>query len=216
MEGDIKMALENLRLLKAEMEKNDWIICSFLFSYKRIEYAVLVNRFTEKEKKKDRYALVKLQFIDINKPSKSLVVEANSKCLIIDTKILRAFFNIEYGENLGDILKQFTQYLGNNIPLQIPKEYSEIEKRLMVISLSKSDSEDPDKVFCFNIKRNPNGGRRTQYNSDKTKILRPNLFKFFSNDTNISFLYSSDRLKEKDDNYILKNFAKHNLKPDAK
>ena len=216
MEGDIKMALENLRLLKAEMEKNDWIICSFLFSYKRIEYAVLVNRFTEKEKKKDRYALVKLQFIDINKPSKSLVVEANSKCLIIDTKILRAFFNIEYGENLGDILKQFTQYLGNNIPLQIPKEYSEIEKRLMVISLIKSDSEDPDKVFCFNIKRNPNGGRRTQYNSDKTKILRPNLFKFFSNDTNISFLYSSDRLKEKDDNYILKNFAKYNLKPDVK
>ena len=213
MEGDIKMALENLRLLKAEMEKNDWIICSFLFSYKRIEYAVLVNRFTEKEKKKDRYALVKLQFIDINKPSKSLVVEANSKCLIIDTKTLRAFFNIEYGENLGDILKQFTQYLGNNIPLQILKEYSEIEKRLMVISLSKSDSEDPDKVFCFNIKRNPNGGRRTQYNSDKTKILRPNLFKFFSNDTNISFLYSSDRLKEKDDNYILKNFAKYNLKP---
>lgn len=216
MEGDIKMALENLRLLKAEMEKNDWIICSFLFSYKRIEYAVLVNRFTEKEKKKDRYALVKLQFIDINKPSKSLVVEANSKCLIIDTKTLRAFFNIEYGKNLGDILKQFTQYLGNNIPLQIPKEYSEIEKRLMVISLSKSDSEDPDKVFCFNIKRNPNGGRRTQYNSDKTKILRPNLFKFFSNDTNISFLYSSDRLKEKDDNYILKNFAKYNLKPGVK
>ena len=216
MEGDIKMALENLRLLKAEMEKNDWIICSFLFSYKRIEYAVLVNRFTEKEKKKDRYALVKLQFIDINKPSKSLVVEANSKCLIIDTKTLRFFFNIEYGENLGDILKQFTQYLGNNIPLQIPKEYSEIEKRLMVISLSKSDSEDPDKVFCFNIKRNPNGGRRTQYNSDKTKILRPNLFKFFSNDTNISFLYSSDRLKEKDDNYILKNFAKYNLKPGVK
>lgn len=85
------MALENLRLLKAEMEKNDWIICSFLFSYKRIEYAVLVNRFTEKEKKKDRYALVKLQFIDINKPSKSLVVEANSKCLIIDTKTLRLF-----------------------------------------------------------------------------------------------------------------------------
>ena len=210
------MALENLRLLKAEMEKNDWIICSFLFSYKRIEYAVLVNRFTEKEKKKDRYALVKLQFIDINKPSKSLVVEANSKCLIIDTKTLRAFFNIEYGENLGDILKQFTQYLGNNIPLQIPKEYSGIEKRLMVISLSKSDSEDPDKVFCFNIKRNPNGGRRTQYNSDKTKILRPNLFKFFSNDTNISFLYSSDRLKEKDDNYILKNFAKYNLKPGVK
>lgn len=210
------MALENLRLLKAEMEKNDWIICSFLFSYKRIEYAVLVNRFTEKEKKKDRYALVKLQFIDINKPSKSLVVEANSKCLIIDTKTLRAFFNIEYGKNLGDILKQFTQYLGNNIPLQIPKEYSEIEKRLMVISLSKSDSEDPDKVFCFNIKRNPNGGRRTQYNSDKTKILRPNLFKFFSNDTNISFLYSSDRLKEKDDNYILKNFAKYNLKPGVK
>ena len=210
------MALENLRLLKAEMEKNDWIICSFLFSYKRIEYAVLVNRFTEKEKKKDRYALVKLQFIDINKPSKSLVVEANSKCLIIDTKTLRAFFNIEYGENLGDILKQFTQYLGNNIPSQIPKEYSEIEKRLMVISLSKSDSEDSDKVFCFNIKRNPNGGRRTQYNSDKTKILRPNLFKFFSNDTNISFLYSSDRLKEKDDNYILKNFAKYNLKPGVK
>ena len=209
------MNLENLRLLKAEMEKNDWIICSFLFTYKRTKYVVLVKRFTIKEKKKDKYALVKLQFINTNKLSESLLVEANSNRLIIEAKILRKFFNIEYGKNLGDILKQFTQYFGNSIPLQMPKEYSEIEKRSMVISLSKSDSEDPNKVFCFNIKRNPDGSQRTQYNSDKTKILRPKLFKIFSDDKNISFLYSADKMKERDDKYILENFAKYDLKSDV-
>lgn len=35
--------LENLKLLKKDMERLDWTICSFIFNYKDIEYIVLVK-----------------------------------------------------------------------------------------------------------------------------------------------------------------------------
>ena len=54
------MKLENLKLLKEDMIKNGWTICSFIFTYKRIEYIVLVKRFVGTEKRVNKYALVKL------------------------------------------------------------------------------------------------------------------------------------------------------------
>ncbi|MGL5900098.1 MAG: DUF6037 family protein [Lactobacillaceae bacterium] len=46
--------LQNLRLLKNDMQLNDydWIISSFMFLYNKIKYIVLVQLFNEKLKKK--------------------------------------------------------------------------------------------------------------------------------------------------------------------
>lgn len=44
--------LQNLRLLKNDMQLNDWIISSFMFPYNKIKYIVLVQLFNEKLKKK--------------------------------------------------------------------------------------------------------------------------------------------------------------------
>jgi hypothetical protein len=52
--------LENLTELKNDMQAKKWTICSFIFSYKEIEYIVLVKRFVGKEVRKNKYALVKL------------------------------------------------------------------------------------------------------------------------------------------------------------
>ena len=78
----------------------------------------------------------------------------------------------------------------------------------MVKSLSISDSEDPNKIYCYKIRRNPNGGKRSDFNSDKTKLLRPILYRKFENDPSISFCYSDDPLKKNDDKTILCNFSK--------
>ena len=78
----------------------------------------------------------------------------------------------------------------------------------MVKSLSISDSEDPNKIYCYKIRRNPNGGKRSDFNSDKTKLLRPDLFRKFENEHSVSFCYSDDPLKENDDSTILYNFSK--------
>jgi len=206
------MALENLKSLKDDMVSKNWTICSFIFSYKEIEYIVLIKRFVGTEKRVDTYALVKLHFMKADDLNDDLQVEANSRGLIIDLKDLRKYFGIEYQENLGDILRQFTDRLGGVIPLSVPDKVSVIEKTAMVQSLSKSDSEDPNKIYCTKVKRNPNDGKRSEFNSDKTKLLRETLFKHFRNDIGISFCYSDEISKENDDATILKNFANNNSK----
>lgn len=202
------MSLNNLSKLKDDMVKNKWTICSFLFRYKSVDYIVLVKRFVGKIRRKDQLALVKLHFMRRNDLNDELEIEANSSKLIIEAKKLRQYFGIEYQDNLGDILKQFTDTFGKAIPINIPSNISNEEKYAMVKSLSISDSEDPNKIYCYKIRRNPNGGKRSDFNSDKTKLLRPSLFRKLENDPSVSFCYSDDPLKENDDSTILYNFTK--------
>ena len=202
------MLLENLRQLKEDMRNKGWTICSFLFKYKKIEYIVLVKRFVGTEKRIDKYALVKLHFMKANNLSDELQVEANVKKLIVNPKKLREYFGIEYRENLGNILQQFTENLGRVIPTKMSENSSKMEKSAMVRSLSKSDSEDPNKIYCNKVRRNRDGGQRSEFNSDKTRLLRPMLFREFCNDKSISFCYYADKEMENDDATIIRNFSK--------
>ena len=202
------MLLENLRQLKEDMRNKGWTICSFLFKYKTIEYIVLVKRFVGTEKRIDKYALVKLHFMKANNLSDELQVEANVKKLIVDPKKLREYFGIEYRENLGNILQQLTENLGRVIPTKMSENSSKMEKSAMVRSLSKSDSEDPNKIYCNKVRRNRDGGQRSEFNSDKTRLLRPMLFREFCNDKSISFCYYADKEMENDDATIIRNFSK--------
>lgn len=191
------------------MANNGWSICDFMFKYKGIEYIVLVKRFTNGEKRTHEYALVKLHFMRSENIHHDLEVEANRNGLLIDAKKLREYFQIEYTANLGNIFRQFARQLGKAIPPKMSPLtlLSSAEKRAMVYSLSISDSEDPNKIYCTGVKRNPSGKTRSPFNSDKTKILRPTLYKIFSNDCSISFCYTADVNKRKDDATICKNFA---------
>ena len=58
------------------------------------------------------------------------------------------------------------------------------------------------------VKRNPDGDRRSEFNADKTKLLRVSLFEYFRNEPNISFCYYADPAMENDDATILRNFSK--------
>ncbi len=168
----------------------------------------MIKRFVRTEKRINQYALVKLHFMKSNDLSDDLQVEANSRKLIADAKTLRSYFGIEYSDNMGDILRQFTKQLGKAVPLMVPDVVSDIERKAMVNSLSRSDSEDPNKIYCNKVKRNPNGGRRSEFNADKTKLLRGSLFKFFCNEPNVSFCYFVEPSMENDDATILKNISK--------
>ena len=59
----MRRPLQNLHLLKTDMEKKGWMIDSFKFRYKRINYIVLVILFSRDEPK-DKYALVQLDFLN--------------------------------------------------------------------------------------------------------------------------------------------------------
>ena len=200
--------LENLKSLKEDMKNNGWTICSFIFKYKNKNYIVLVKRFIGSVKRISEYALVKLEFMKETDLTDLLEVEANSNRLLIDAKKLREYFGIEYSNNLGDIINQFSNQLGDSIPTNIKMNISDIEKQAMVRSLSISDSEDPEKIYCTMVRRNPEGKKRSEFNSDKTKLLRGELFKWFKDDESISFCYSKESEKENNDATILKNFSK--------
>ena len=57
-----------------------------------------------------------------------LQVEANSSGILIDARQLREYFEIEYNENLGDILQEFIERLGTFIPTSIPNNINKKKK----------------------------------------------------------------------------------------
>lgn len=199
--------LQNLKFLKEDMESKGWVIEAFTFEYKKKDYIVLVKLYVENEEKPE-YALLKLEFIDSTDFNNTLIVSANSSRLMVDPKTLREFFNINYASNLGDILQQFYQQLSGFIPIQVNPHQPDNIKSVMISSLSKSDSQDPNKIYCFKVKRNPNNDKRSLYNDNKTKLLRPALYAVFKEERSISFCYSLHKENEKTDEEILLNFGK--------
>ncbi|MBU5671757.1 hypothetical protein KQJ23_07905 [Paenibacillus sp. MSJ-6] len=203
----------NLKLLKSDMEAKGWVIDSFIFKYKNEQFVVLVKLFAEKEKKQNPYALVKLEFLRRIDVSSSLQVEASSSGLLVDAKTLRKFFNIEYSENLRDILQQFNENFSRFIPVEVMDNKGNDQLSVMVSSLSRSDSENPKKVYCFKVRRNgikSNGelAQRSDYNDNKARILLPHLYSKFKDDKNISFCFSENEHDKKTDEEILANWAK--------
>lgn len=205
--------LTKLKLLKDDMKKNEWVISSFAFDYNKLNYIVLVCLFVDLKEKINKYASVKLVFFKYKDDEiiDNLSCEANSKKIFIDIRTLRQFFNIEYDSTKKTlaIINYFTSLLGQAIPEQVIENVPQLQKRVILGYLSICDSEDPNKIYCIGVKRNGKG-MRSEYNSNKTRILRKDLFEHFKSDKRISFCYSLDEEKENSDSIIIKNFMNNN------
>ncbi|WP_340015673.1 DUF6037 family protein [Paenibacillus sp. FSL K6-1318] len=204
--------LENLKYLKKDMEAKGWVIDSFIFRYNDEDFIVLIKLFAENEKKKNAYALLKLEFLRLTDVNISLQVEANAAKLFVDAKPLREYFGISYSENLGSILQQFMEYFSRFIPVEVIDNKNEDQLKVMVSSLSKSDSENPNKLYCYQVRRNgikSDGSlaQRSNFNDNKSRILRPFLYEKFKNEKNISFCYSAKQNEESTDEIILANYS---------
>ncbi|WP_431193912.1 DUF6037 family protein [Bacillus multifaciens] len=207
---------ESLRHLKMDMEKKGWRIDSFLFKYKQQDFIVLVKLYEVDEARPD-YAMLKIEFLRQGNFDDNLLVPANSVKLFVDTKTLREYFNIEYSENLGDILQQFNQHFSTFIPTKVIEKKSNIQQKALIYSLSQSDAENPNKLYCYAVKRNPpkaDGtlGQRSPFNDNKTRILRPTLYQKLREEENLSFWFSDDPDEEKSDEDIIYNWTKNKNK----
>ncbi|WP_034756485.1 MULTISPECIES: DUF6037 family protein [Rossellomorea] len=205
---------ENIRSLKVDMKEKGWCIDSFTFKYKQQNYIVLVKLYEDGEER-PQFGLLKIEFLDKEDFNKNLLVHANSAQLLVDVKTLREYFNIEYSNNLGNILAQFSQLLSKHIPTEVIEVKSPSERTAMVYSLSQSDSENPNKLYCYKVKRNPKRkdnslGERSPFNDNKTRILRPELYDKLKAEKNISFCYSKDPEDEKTNEEIINNWSKSN------
>lgn len=192
----MSQVLGNLKELKKDMESKGWVIDSFEFNFKKQDYIVLVKLY-DSDKKKPKYALLKLEFLLATDFSKRLETPANSGGLMIDAKIFIDFFGIETSGKLGDIFSSFYQRLAEVIPENVIDNKNKIQKEVMVQSLSKDDSENESKLYCYKVRRNPlrkdgSLGRRSAYNDNKTRICRPTLYEELKAETNLSFCFSED------------------------
>lgn len=131
---------------------------------------------------------------------------------MVEAQTLREFFGIEWVENLGDILHQFTEQFGKWIPVEI-KDLSEGQKKAVVRQLGTSDaSDDPDKIYCIDVRRSGKKSdgslkKRSPFNSQKSEFLRPELYAKFKDDLNLRFCYSVDPSAEKTDRQIIASVA---------
>lgn len=204
--------LENLRTLRTDMRSKRKEICGFSFRYKNSSYFVIVRLYREGETR-PKIALCELKFINKQNTRQTLTCPANVNRLLIEARTLREFFGIEYRKNLGEILRQFSQRFGKWIPTKTPDNYNDTDKVIFVESLSRSDSEDPSKIYCYGARHNAfrvDGQRmkRSQFNGTKTEILRSDLYKVLGGDESISFLYTAEAKREKTDSEILEAFTK--------
>jgi len=197
---------ENLKILKQDMENHGWIIEAFPFYYNNHDYIVLVKLYQNGDEK-PQYALLEVEILNKNNINNNLIVPVNINGFMTDARTLREFFNINYVENIGDILRQFNEYFSGFIPTKINMNKSSDLETVMISSLSKSDSQDPNKIYCFALKRNPDGKTRSPFNDNKSRLLRPKLYEKFKNDKTVSFSYSSIKEKEKSDEEIINNFS---------
>lgn len=213
--GKQKAPLENLRIIRNELKKRNWVVDAFLFQYKNQEYIVLVKVYSdEEENQKPAFAIVKLEFIKKGHKNENFCTYADLyKIDIPDKKTFRDFFGIEYKENLGDVFKQFTQHFSTFIPNQLTAIRDESLKKTVTEYLNKTDSQSSKGIYCFGVMRNgirKNGkqAQRSPANNQKAEFLRPELHKKL-NDTTISFCFCDDPSREKTVEEILEGLVRN-------
>lgn len=207
----MSLPLRNLKALRDAMRRQGWVVTCFDFTYKKRGYYVTVTDYVNSPKPDD-FALVHLCFMRKTDITDSLSVPANQGGLMVEAQTLREFFGIEWVENLGDILHQFTEQFGKWIPVKI-KDLSEGQKKAVVRQLGISDaSDDPDKIYCIDVRRSGKKSdgslkKRSPFNSQKSEFLRPELYAKFKDDLNLRFCYSVDPSAEKTDRQIIASVA---------
>lgn len=198
--------LGNLRLLRDSMRDSDWTIDVFTFTYKQASYFVVVELYKPGEKVPE-YALCKLTFMDKADLDRVLAAPANTKRVMANAKTLREYFGIEWKENIGEMLQQFSEQLNEFVPVVFEEKSDLRAKEVMAQCLRRGDPE----AYCFKVKRNPlrkDGmpGQRSPFNDSKARLLRPSLYGVFRNDRSVSFYFSDDPAKERSDKEILDEF----------
>ncbi|MGL1957835.1 MAG: DUF6037 family protein [Colwellia sp.] len=198
---------DNFRLLKEDMEDKGWVIDAFPFKYKNYDYIVLAKLYQDNERR-PKFALMKTKIMREDDVSINITIPVNVNGFIISPKKLREFFDIEYAPNLREILIQFNENFAQFIPPTITLNKPDWLKDPMVSDLSSSDSENPNRLYCFDVRRNGTNRNRSPFNDNKTRLLRSHLYSLFCDDQTVSFFYSSESEQEETDEEILAKFSR--------
>ncbi|HAP3574401.1 TPA: hypothetical protein IUD81_002634 [Enterococcus faecalis] len=206
---------KNLTKLLNSMEEKGWYVTGFSFNYKRNEFVSIISRAPEDIK----YSRCPLNITSCMTIYKNRDLENPLICYTADRWIhvnvpdFYRFFELE-GKNdvpFKLIIQRFIKYLDGYIdPVFRKKQTKQIEKCILNY-LSVSDSTSPNRIYCFSVghsrcRKDGTPGKRSTFNSEKTRRLRSKLYEKYGKYTELSFSYSEDPNKEKSDWEIIRNF----------
>lgn len=130
----------------------------------------------------------------------------------IQTEI-RRFFKInssKAGPFLPTFLSEINTQMDDNVTN--PNENNENERKA-ISSSCLEEQDDINKIYCYAIKKNRTGYKRTEKNTDKAKALEPELYNLLVNyaadeSETFSFCFSSEESDKKSPNEIITNLQK--------
>ncbi len=211
--ADLKKEIrfKNLPLLLKDMEIKKWVIDSFFFPYKNKNYIVILRLYKKKKKRPSKYAKATVEFIKQENVNVSIKGYIDFYNVHFDSAYeFCEFFGVEKGNANRDLFEDFSAIFSRYIPSEKVIVKSS-EERLLIGR--RTEGNNPNAIYCFDVRRNgkkedgtPNG--RSVENSNKAEILRPDLYKRYFSDTNLSFFFSDDPTEERTDREIIESFAK--------
>ena len=209
------MYWSNLKSLLLDMQTRNWNVTGCSFNWNKHEYVAILSRAHE-DISLHEGATSKITFYKDGNLEESFVCFSTEHWLHISEPVrFYHFFGLQGNQNVPfkDVLISFIKHFDSFVPSSYPQRVSSDINRTILSYVSTNDSSDPNKLYCFSAghsRRKITGepGKRSSFNSDKTRRLRPTLFEKLGKYEEISFRYSIDPLKEKEDWEIIRNLEK--------
>lgn len=202
--------INNIGYLKQDLRDKGWHMTAFLFNYKGTEYDILFEDI-DNLSKKNKYASVKLTFIDIAHPNRTYAVEANQYKAIFQPREFRDFFGIGYSDNLGNIFNQFFERLLIFIPATVPLNLNERQNNEIDRCLAQNGNRNPNAIYCYDArrlgKREDTQLHRSVFITNLTKRRKPDLYEYFENEHMVTFFYSPNPEDELSTTDIINKFT---------
>lgn len=198
-----------VKMLRDSLRENGWHITAFPFYYNHFQYTVLFED-SKALGYNDQYVIAILTFIDDEDENRRLTVEANMQGFDgVPSHEIMDYFRIQNYPSAKGFFPGFYSTFNEAMPDTYQAPQNRRIRDLCVVQLAERDNApDPLAFLCFDARRNPvvegKQRHRSPFNTDKTKLLRKELFDLLGKDDTISFFYSRD--KKASDAEILRRF----------
>ncbi|MBE6351589.1 MAG: hypothetical protein E7060_01445 [Treponema bryantii] len=206
----MNIRFHTLPSLLSDMEKKNWVIDAFQFTYNTIPCYCLFTLYDTNEKKPSDNAKLKLDFIHKNNTDECIKAYADfQEVKFKSVSEFCNFFNIKGNGNYRDLFINFADFFSTVLPKEITKNKPRTEEILIARRL---EPDNPNAIYCFDIRRNGhdengNNNVRSVRNSQKAEMFCSDLYERFKSDTNLSFFFSENPSDEVKLEEILRRFS---------
>lgn len=202
---------KTLPSLLRDMRQTGWTITAFDFRYKKQSYVVILKMYGEEDRKPNEYAQASVEFCR----AEDLTVSIFGYIDFYEVRFRSSdefcrFFNVQSTGERRDLFLDFSEIFAGCIPPRRPVNPPRPVRDKMI---SRCEGDDPNAIYCWNVIRNglsQNGvqkHRRAQ-NSNKAALAVPWLYEKLRDDDTISFCFTADIQKRREEAEIFADFAR--------